>query len=115
MRISDWSSDVCSSDLGLAARRDRGRGAGRAARGEVHRRRQGTQGDRGAGQDRQHRRCLNGGGVLLAGLDRKSVVLGRSVSVRVVRGGRRHIKNKPPRNTYRYDIQQIKKTNQSSI
>src|SRR3546814_19114455 len=74
MRISDWSSDVCSSDLGLRhevpAPRDRLRQA---------------QGD---GRGRENR---------AAGADRKSVVLGKSVSVRVDLGGRRIITKKNPR------------------
>src|SRR3546814_20213345 len=88
MRISDWSSDVCSSDLA--------RGGGRACRthdfvthridrthvindtvGEV---------DRQLLAARQH--------ILYAFVrrDRKSVVEGKSVSVRVDLGGRRIIK-----------------------
>src|SRR3546814_6183574 len=83
MRISDWSSDVCSSDLGrrlfaaLVARRqaprlrlDRGRQ--RPALGALDGWRRG---------------------------DRKSVVSGKSVSVRVDLGGRRIIKKKPYMNT----------------
>src|SRR3546814_10937129 len=74
MRISDWSSDVCSSDLGRAARptapgRARGRPGRRARR---------------AGR-RRPRACR---------ADRKSVVKGKSVSVRVDLGGRRIIKKK---------------------
>src|SRR3546814_11384158 len=83
MRISDWSSDVCSSDLdhvagervavvheavpGLLA----GRKAGVVARGH----------HMGLGADAQ-------------GEDWKSVVSGKSVSVRVDIGGRRIIKKK---------------------
>src|SRR3546814_15694478 len=80
MRISDWSSDVCSSDLG-------GGGAIAAlsrclwrrywvslAAGHGHR------------QDRLQPRRLR--------QDRKSVVSGKSVSVRVDLGGRRIIKKK---------------------
>src|SRR3546814_16925290 len=78
MRISDWSSDVCSSDLvervaggagvvpgDLRAERDRiGRGRGHVA-------------DRCRGRGRR---------------ERKSVVEGKSVSVRVALGGSRNIK-----------------------
>src|SRR3546814_10215829 len=85
MRISDWSSDVCSSDL-LPWRRGLVTGAG------THH-----------GLDRQ---------VVLVGeleialvvgrnRDRKSVVSGKSVSVRVDLGGRRIIKKKSKkRNEY---------------
>src|SRR3546814_13948304 len=95
MRISDWSSDVCSSDLFLLERHeadelDCGR---REARLVVVR----------------HLRFADGGmaveGALPApgcgkralrpaGGDRKSVVEGKSVSVRVDLGGRRIIKKK---------------------
>src|SRR3546814_19665964 len=105
MRISDWSSDVCSSDLmirertmaGLAAARARGRKGG-------------------------HKFALSKAQVRLAqaamaqrdtsvsdlckelGIDRKSVGEGKSVSVRVDLGGRRIItkkKNKrKPTKTY---------------
>src|SRR3546814_18367614 len=78
MRISDWSSDVCSSDLPgrLAA------GADRLAR---HR----------GGMGRRHRRRVPGLAAVPGGhRDRKSVVLGKSVSVRVDVGGRRIIKKK---------------------
>src|SRR3546814_14938223 len=70
MRISDWSSDVCSSDLpvedgwlvfwGLLRSREQQKGA------------------------RQPGTCV----------DRKSVVSGKSVSVRVDLGGRRILKKK---------------------
>src|SRR3546814_12644666 len=108
MRISDWSSDVCSSDAGLrsadavgdGARLDRrrvGRAAARggaAARHSLSADRDGD-GDRG----RPTRRALAAG---LAGADlvagdrgdRKSVGWGKSVSVRVDVGGRRIIKKK---------------------
>src|SRR3546814_16887802 len=93
MRISDWSSDVCSSDLEDGAEHD------------VFRKLLGF------GFDHHHR--IAGGGddqVELAGLhfvqrgvelifailvaDRTSVVWGKSVSVRVDLGGRRIIKKK---------------------
>src|SRR3546814_19444509 len=86
MRISDWSSDVCSSDLaeegeaaparaGILDRARRGDLAHMAAR-QGHARR----------DARAARRRL--------GRDRKSVVEGKSVSVRVDLGGRRSIKKK---------------------
>src|SRR3546814_15762867 len=70
MRISDWSSDVCSSDLSMGARMvgDLTETAGRGREAVW----QGTGGGRRA--------------------DRKSVVSGKSVSVRVDLGGRRIIK-----------------------
>src|SRR3546814_13357912 len=93
MRISDWSSDVCSSDLLGQERLDRpdlGQGAlkvllhvvgERPQRGDVE--------DLGlVGQIRP----LPEQGV--DGRDRKSVVSGKSVSVRVDLGGRRIIKQK---------------------
>src|SRR3546814_12328180 len=66
LRISDWSSDVCSSDL--SAGRRRGRPSRPVERDDARRR------------------------GLAAGADRKSVVQGKSVSVRVDIGGRRIIK-----------------------
>src|SRR3546814_13072007 len=96
MRISDWSSDVCSSDLGelgpaLPHRdlRPRGRAEGderpplalplphRGRGGALHHRGDDTPGDH-AGR-RQ---------------DRKSVVGGKGVSARVDLGGRRVVKKK---------------------
>src|SRR3546814_18147290 len=74
MRISDWSSDVCSSDLADGGRQPRGEqprtGAQRAADA--------------AGPDHFGRGAR----------DRKSVVAGKSVSVRVDLGGRRILKKK---------------------
>src|SRR3546814_16825851 len=93
MRISEWSSDVCSSDLGQivvavdAQRRDaepvsaRGEGAGPTSRDALEGRNRPLVVD-----DVQHDRRLVG--------DRKSVVSGKSVSVRVDLGGRRIIKKK---------------------
>src|SRR3546814_15840338 len=94
MRISDWSSDVCSSDL--AARRLDSVGNDE------------TGGDRRSGSRLwlsvvdERRRQLCRAGHLRAGhfhrseaqADRKSVVEGKSVSVRVDLGGRRIIKKK---------------------
>src|SRR3546814_20616906 len=81
MRISDWSSDVCSSDLSedgpLHRRTDREDDARREGRATQppHQR---------LGIDRPDD----------ARRDRKSVVEGKSVSVRVDLGGRRSIKKK---------------------
>src|SRR3546814_14626953 len=99
MRISDWSSDVCSSDLdakdlylglrrGVADHQRRGFGARRR---ETRRR-----ADRAyrlyGGADR--RRCRKAGARQIhePGGDRKSVVSGKSVSRRLDLGGRRIIK-----------------------
>src|SRR3546814_18735963 len=92
MRISDWSSDVCSSDLvrrwpgapgqPVAAAGDAG-GAGRPVGGGQH----------GLWRPRQ---TLCAGDLRRAFLRgaRKSVVSGKSVSVRVYLGGRRILKQK---------------------
>src|SRR3546814_16785133 len=77
MRISDWSSDVCSSDL------DRGR---RLGYGEPRGTAEQPAPSRGSG-----RRSGGAREPARAG-DRKSVVSGKSVSVRVDLGGRRFIK-----------------------
>src|SRR3546814_8207399 len=74
MRISDWSSDVCSSDLAgargalcIEAKKDESMAAANKAK------------------------TLAKYGMFIE--DRKSVVQGKSVSVRVDLGGRRIIKN----------------------
>src|SRR3546814_11121342 len=122
MRISDWSSDVCSSDLLLSL-----------PRGGDSRRRGGRRSGRGQGHDRhrldRHRRRrwhlfvlgvhpsllhpslfrwrIGGGGFIVSRAeegdleavrpaDRKSVVEGKRVYVRVDLGGRRIIKKKNP-------------------
>src|SRR3546814_7134775 len=90
MRISDWSSDVCSSDLsgrfvkwlgGLAEQRTLPRYANQTFTNWF-----------------AHRDAppapSNAGDVLLWPEDRKSVVQGKSVSVRVDLGGCRMIKKK---------------------
>src|SRR3546814_5360598 len=78
MRMIDWSSDVCSSDLVLAERY--------AGRGDRHRARPGpvevwTFDDDGVASPTWS----------ASGQDRKRVVEGKSVSVRVDHGGRRII------------------------
>src|SRR3546814_13460286 len=132
MRISDWSSDVCSSDLVVADDRQVDQKAEHAGAEEVpeaHRHQEierplirhafaltlliafrlcGT--DEVPGVERQQgqrydfqRRKQRGNGQIHLGLsvevpvvtgDRKSVVEGKSVSVRVDLGGRRSIKKK---------------------
>src|SRR3546814_19865031 len=95
MRISDWSSDVCSSDLAAVFPFSGGGGAGGAPRDGRHRRQRG-----GAERlcPRANRRGIErsrGSAVGVAGcVDRKSVVSGKSVSVRVDLGVRRIIKTK---------------------
>src|SRR3546814_16434218 len=97
MRISDWSSDVCSSDLAVAGARGGGRNPDAGGRNALHRgsdrrarrnpapveqydaRR--TAGQPARGRDRP--------AAIGAAQDRKSVVLGNSFSVRVDLGGRR--------------------------
>src|SRR3546814_16479627 len=114
LRISDWSSDVCSSDLAdaavrPAARDHRGRGveeqrpgrraaaAGQCVRELVHPVPCRGAAARGAEGNRRAARR-----------DRKSVVSGKSVSVRVDLGGRR-ILNKKTRSMKkdRLDTQEI--------
>src|SRR3546814_16349507 len=107
MRISDWSSDVCSSDLHARLREQRHPPPPRH-----HRSKGGVEPDRGVGVDdaeavRAHEADAPGSGdaehlglqrrTRLA-LDRKSVVSGKSVSVRVDLGGRRIIKKKNTQN-----------------
>src|SRR3546814_15883685 len=77
MRISDWSSDVCSSDLGQQGIVD----------GSAHFRRQGVERLGPVEPDAADAIFDEG-----QNLDRKSVVSGKSVSVRVDLGGRRIIK-----------------------
>src|SRR3546814_17233976 len=89
LRISDWSSDVCSSDL-----RSPGRAGCRPAPAPA---------GRGSGRRRSARRARRdrpgnaNGGCCEACRARKSVVQGKSGSVRVEVGGRRGIKKKKSR------------------
>src|SRR3546814_17648989 len=102
MRISDWSSDVCSSDLRRAG--GNGGGGGDCAfrvGGRLAGRGGGAQMGRAAQLLPRPRAGLwlrsGGAGIFLvrrAGRDRKRVVSGKSVSVRVDLGGRRIIKKK---------------------
>src|SRR3546814_13313256 len=104
MRISDWSSDVCSSDLEVAARIDAARQtseedtgtfsvatAFRVIREDALQIRQAT-GDDETRIGLDERRPLRV--ELGTAEDGKSVVSGTSVSVRVDLGGRRIIKKK---------------------
>src|SRR3546814_11387008 len=95
MRISDWSSDVCSSDLchapGAAARRC----AASSTRSHANIRKQFS--PESAAEQRRRDAGPDGASTLRSGgfprhSDRKSVVEGKSRSVRVDLGGRRIIK-----------------------
>src|SRR3546814_12542314 len=111
MRISDWSSDVCSSDLSrrpglsgevlLQSRRYRlprladadRRGRRRGLLGSVvpgMRAGDGADGGGSAALPDRHRQRA----------DRKSAVSGKSVSVRVDLGGRRNIQKKKTQKLY---------------
>src|SRR3546814_11941730 len=109
MRISEWSSDVCSSDLLFQSR---GGGAALEGRhrlldGQLHGcrrqdagavlhavRRVDAAADRQGGNGRQRRTTGAGDPGRLAVRDRKSVVEGKRVSVRVGLGGGRCSKKK---------------------
>src|SRR3546814_16344469 len=99
MRISDWNSDVCSADLlGFArpaavARVHRQHGGNRAGAP----RRRAFRGQRPADRPAAGLEPLRRQG--RGPLDRKSVVEGKSVSVRVDLGARRIIKKKKYTNT----------------
>src|SRR3546814_14559716 len=95
MRISDWSSDVCSSDLDEEALVHRAHDVLAAA--ETHEVSADDRGDdaHAAHQERQrHQRKQHIARTLQQQRDRKSDVQGKSVSVRVDLGGRRIIKKK---------------------
>src|SRR3546814_15571508 len=100
MRISDWSSDVCSSDLAKAADEMvepapvvAGQHAGRdakqegAADGERHH----GIGRAGAPDDARQQVAADAVGAQQVLRDRKSVVEGKSVTIRVDPGGSRLI------------------------
>src|SRR3546814_15409570 len=92
MRISDWSSDVCSSDLGARDHRifqPAGEARPLPARKEIPQGGGPLPGRRAAHPDRSARGRRAAGNA-----DRKSVESGKSVSVRVDLGGRRIIKKK---------------------
>src|SRR3546814_15657894 len=107
MRISDWSSDVCSSDLSQAPdrlsrtrpRRSPGRGVmmgiRTAARLSAHRHREWLPSRvQTAAQLPADRASAPVGDAARRSRDRKRVVEGKSVSVRVDLGGGRFIKQK---------------------
>src|SRR3546814_11434292 len=104
MRISDWSSDVCSSDLGgdqRAARRPLDRD-GRDRAGVRAVQPAALRGEAGCSEDCVSLKARTGSpSSSTASRDRKSVVKGKSVSVRVNLGGRRVIKKKKKPNSTR--------------
>src|SRR3546814_15392454 len=111
MRISDWSSDVCSADLGQAAAPRlvpwRPHGAARPPHHDrCDRAGEFCPGARiapcrqtGAGAERAAERHAGHAAYPPPRLDRKSVVEETGVSVSVHIGGRRNIKKKKPQNT----------------
>src|SRR3546814_17712350 len=108
MRISDWSSDVCSSDLKMVSRHPHVFGDHRAdtpdavkvtweAQKEAERAAKAARENGGGGQPPG---ALDGVTAALPALDRKSVVSGKSVSVRVDLGGRRNIKKQQTKRSH---------------
>src|SRR3546814_13945465 len=94
MRISDWSSDVCSADRSKATVKVRVGFKTRDAR---------ILPEMGARvsflAEASDDKTQSGAAPSGVSLDRKSVVSGKSVSVRLVLGGRRIIKKKKTRRT----------------
>src|SRR3546814_14569780 len=119
MRISDWSSDVCSSDLGLREGPRSGGLAGiDAARAFDRRPAAAARHLQARQQESAHLSDPRGaGGTALSGAahrcpgalapDRKSVVQGKSVSVRVDLGGRRTNKKQKENYSVRHIFQKI--------
>src|SRR3546814_19048516 len=105
LRISDWSSDVCSSDLPAPWRlwlygriSDRAHVDQCARRPDLRRHRRNHENpDRPRFVAATLRRCEMTIKARVAGVDRKSVVSGKSVAVRVDLGGGRIIKKKKKR------------------
>src|SRR3546814_14001609 len=91
MRISDWSSDVCSSDL--LGKSDVVTGSGIFGPGIAEADNETQVCHRGQMPTAPANGRRSSGGLLLLG-DRKSVVSGKSVSLRVDPGVRRSIKKK---------------------
>src|SRR3546814_14289734 len=108
MRISDWSSDVCSSDL-----RNKDIWLPEPEERQLHPSKQDQIGEKrrrnGPDEDRKDRQSLRK-------RDRKSVVSGKSVSVRVDLGGRRISKKQKSHETGKrgreskqhYDVSELK-------
>src|SRR3546814_15931199 len=109
MRISDWSSDVCSADLATAGAMSPGarmRHSARRSRDAVRTAAAGWPGCRArdvcptnaiANREEGHEGSPD---IMVACGDRKSVVSGKSVAGRVELGGRRTMKKKKQRTTY---------------
>src|SRR3546814_12973819 len=89
MRISDWSSDVCSSDLPVGRRRF---GDDRNIRGLVTAIGEIDAGSTWSSCNASSAPAMTKVPTTERGADRQSVVQGKSVSVRVDLGGRRLIK-----------------------
>src|SRR3546814_20857298 len=93
MRISDWSSDVCSSDLRvhpwLVGREE---DVGGRSGDDLPRQRRGPREGEDGARMPLRRPGGGGGGQRFLQADRKSVVQGKRVSVRVDLGGRRILK-----------------------
>src|SRR3546814_13082552 len=87
MRISDWSSDVCSSDLSAG-----GRAAIRSASANIRRRTVSAHPPDANGKSSLMSLAAARKLIQAPRRDRKSVEWGKSVSVRVDLGGRRIIK-----------------------
>src|SRR3546814_17074595 len=96
MRISDWSSDVCSSDLGEVKKRARFPGPSPHETGRPDE----QQAAINVPSHWAYMKTLNYPAFFR---DRTSVVSGKSVSVRVDLGGRRHITKKHIVTAYNLD------------
>src|SRR3546814_20096845 len=107
MRISDWSSDVCSSDLDRSlADAPEGGGPIRAGHARLHAQpRQGARGHEDDGAFARGEEDREGTGDLRSAVgeapggarlrkDRKSVVSGKSVALRLEFGGCRYLQKK---------------------
>src|SRR3546814_16038628 len=102
MRISDWSSDVCSSDL-ASCRVQNGTQEAASDMGPLRALRTGQ-----ANQPEHHafgKRSFQNGELGVEIEDRKSVVSGKSGSVRVDLGGCRRINTKTNKNKLRQKAQ----------
>src|SRR3546814_12654206 len=110
MRISDWSSDVCSSDLVNSLLSPESMSSSAASRNRCTRfsaRVRAESSDRATASSRQ----LGGASAATSAPDalfgdRKSVVAGKGVSVRVDLGGCRIIKKKKQEETKHHNVQQ---------
>src|SRR3546814_15984385 len=93
MRISDWSSDVCSSDLHLAENTAHDAANQEPLHNQQRHRRHHAHAERETRDLSRHAQRKGGEQEDEQG-DRKSGVTGKSVAVRVDLGGRRIIKKK---------------------